>query len=112
MTESAKCSFVQYPNHPQLFRRAKCNTILMKTVKHGSKSKLIPRAVYAYKSLEVSLTKLYNQPTFVEQCNLWRSRANQSSGYFTDVYMMERFGMTSKLFKVDHFFCSQIICEP
>ena len=49
ITESAKCSFVQYPNHLQLFRRAKCNTILMKTVKHGSKSKLIPRAVYAYK---------------------------------------------------------------
>ena len=83
MTEFAKCSFV---HHPQLFRRAKSNTILMKTVKHGSKSKLIPRAVYAYKSLEVSLMKLYNQPTFVEQCNLRRNRANQSPGYFTDVY--------------------------
>lgn len=88
MTESAKCSFVQYPNHPQLFRRTKCNTVLMKMVKHGSKSKLIPCAVYAYKSLEASLTKLYNQPTFVEKCNLWRNKTvtNQSPDYFTDVY--------------------------
>ena len=86
MTESAKCSFVQYPNHPQLFRRTKCNTFLLKMVKHGSKSKLIPRAVYAYKSLELSLAKLCNQPAFVEKCNLWRSRTNQSPDYFTDVY--------------------------
>ena len=35
LIESAKCSFIQYPNHPQLFRRTKCNTLLMKMVKHG-----------------------------------------------------------------------------
>ena len=86
ITESAKCSFVQYPNHPQRFRRSKCNTILMKTVKHGSKSKLIPRSVYAYKSLESSLTRLYNQPGFVERCNIWRKRNIQSPDFFTDIY--------------------------
>ena len=86
MTESAKCSFVQYPKHPQLFRRTKCNTVLMKTVKHGSTSKLIPHAVYAYKSLESSVAKLFSQPGFVEKCNLWWSRTTPSSVHFTDIY--------------------------
>ena len=81
MTESAKCSFVQYPK-----RRTKCNTVLMKTVKHGSTSKLIPHAVYAYKSLESSVAKLFSQPGFIEKCNLWRSRTTPSSVHFTDIY--------------------------
>ena len=102
ITESAKCSFVQYPNHPQWFRRSKCNTILMKTVKHGSKSKLIPRSVYAYKSLESSLTRLYNQPGFVERCNIWRKRNIQSPDFFTDIYD-GKVWHNSKLFKVDLF---------
>ena len=55
-------------------------------MKHGSKSKLTPRAVYAYKSIESSLAKLFSQPGFVEKCNLWRRRTTPSSVHYTDVY--------------------------
>ena len=43
LLESAKCSYVQYPNHPHQSRREKCNTILMKQAKHGSTHRLLPR---------------------------------------------------------------------
>ena len=42
LVESAKCPYVQYPNHPHASCREKCNTLLMKRVKHGSTYKLLP----------------------------------------------------------------------
>lgn len=88
ITESSKCVHIQYPNHPQLFRRTKCNTLLLKHVKYGSTTKLIPRKVYAYQSLKYSLTKLFSQPTFVQKCELWRNKpaAESSSIHFSDVF--------------------------
>ena len=37
--QSLKCDFIEYPNHPHLSRRGKCNTTLLKTVSVGRKRK-------------------------------------------------------------------------
>ena len=66
--ESAKCSFVQYPNHPHVSCREKCNAILMKRTKHGSSYKLIPCKVYTYNNLKASLTKFFGKPGFSYKC--------------------------------------------
>lgn len=83
--ESAACSFVNYPNHPHLSRRGKCNTILMKLIKYGSKYKLIPRKVYAYNGLKSSLAKLFSRHDFSVMCERWRTRSKDSE-VFTDIY--------------------------
>lgn len=84
-TESAKCSYIQYPNHPHQSRRAKCNTVLMKKVKNGSKYKLVPCKVYAYNSLKSSLAKLFGRHGFSQKCELWRNRS-KSPDMYTDIY--------------------------
>ena len=43
MSESRKCSYVEYPNHPQRCKRAPCNTPLMKRIKCGHTYKLVPK---------------------------------------------------------------------
>ena len=84
-TESAKCSYVQYPNHPHRTRREKCNGMLMKKVKYGSKYKLVPCKVYTYVSLKSSLAQLFGRPGFSQKCELWRNRSKTSNVY-TDIY--------------------------
>ena len=83
--ESARCTFVQYPRHPHPSRREKCNALLMKRTKHGSKYRLVPRKVYTYNSVKESLTKLFGKTDFSLKCERWRSR-HQSPGMYTDVY--------------------------
>ena len=39
--ESARCTIVHYPNHPQVSRRGQCNALLMKQTKYGSSYCLI-----------------------------------------------------------------------
>ena len=85
LTESLKCVFVQYPNHPQLNHRRKCNTVLLKHVKYGLKSKLVPRKLYVYKSVISSLNKLLCCPDFLQKCELWRTKHNYMGNVFTDV---------------------------
>ena len=55
---SKKCSYVQYPNHRQHFRRTKCNEPLLKevTLKSGG-TKLYPIKVYCYNSVINSLNR-------------------------------------------------------
>ena len=85
MTESLKCSFIQYPNHPHLQRQRKCNAVLLKRVKYGSKSKLIPHKLYVHKSVTSSLQKLLSKLAFVQKCELWRSKPKPSATLFTDI---------------------------
>ena len=85
LEESAKCIYVQYPNHPHISRHEKCNTILLKRVKCGSSYKLRPRKVYVYNSIRYSLEKLFGRPGFSEKCELWRSRF-RSPDIYTDIY--------------------------
>ena len=85
LEESAKYTYVQYPNHPHISRREKCNTILLKQVKCGSSYKLRPRKVYVYNSVRSSLKKLFSRPGFSEKCELWRSKFH-SPDIYTDIY--------------------------
>ena len=84
LLESAKCIFANYPNHPHVSRREKCNTLLMKRVKHGSSYKLIPRKVYTYNSLKASLTKLFGRSGFSYNYEKWRNR-KKTHDVYTDV---------------------------
>ena len=81
-TESLKCAFVEYPNHPHISRRGKCGALLMKKVKYGSKYQLIPRKVYALKR---SLVKLFSREGFASKLEMWRKR-QKSAGMYTDIY--------------------------
>ena len=85
ITESLKCSFIQYPNHPHLRHSSKCNVGLLKRVTYGSNNKLIPRKSYIYKSLTSSLEKLFCQPAYVQNCELWRYKPAPSGTLFTDI---------------------------
>lgn len=90
MTGTAKkeslSGVIEYPNHSQQSQRTKCNTVLLKQVKCGGSTKLLPWKVYAYNSLVTSLTKLCNQPNFLEKCEHWRDKVDTSGTLFTDVY--------------------------
>ena len=53
--QSKRCTYVEFPDHPPLYRCNPCNEILMKRVKIGTKYKLVPRKVYVYRSILQSL---------------------------------------------------------
>ena len=76
--ENPKCS--AKPND-----RQKCNTYLLKTVKHGSKYTLIPKRIYAYNPVKSSLSKLFSRNDFIAKCELWRKR-QALPGQLLDVY--------------------------
>ena len=63
----------------------KCNTVLLKHVASGCTTKLVPRKLYAYKSLTTSLSKLFSQPGFVQKCELWRKKTKYTGVHFTDI---------------------------
>lgn len=84
-TESARCSYIQFPDHPHLSRRVKCDALLMKKVKHGSKYKLVPYKEYIYNSLKSSLVKLFGRRGFSQMCESWRNRS-KSPDVYTDIY--------------------------
>lgn len=85
-TVSAKCPFVEYPNHTQPARRRPCGELLLKSVTllDGTK-KLYPFKSYCYKPIQESLQDLVKRPGFEDLCNHWRSR-KQSPGFLTDIY--------------------------
>ena len=86
--ESLRCTYTKFPNHPQLHRRTKCNTLLMKKIKLTSgKISLQPCLVYCYKSVIESLQELISRSTFVEKCELWRKTSTGiEEGLFPDVF--------------------------
>ena len=84
-SESLKCSYKEFPNHPHISRRQQCDTLLMRKVKQGSHYNLVPRKVYAYISLKDSISKLCSKPDFLKKCEHWRSRS-VTPDFFTDVY--------------------------
>ena len=83
---SLKCQHVEFPNHPQRSRRQKCNTILLKRVRIGKATKLVPRKTYIYQSVLHSLTVFYSRPQFLQNCNSWKGRRGSSDGGMSDVY--------------------------
>ena len=81
-----KCTFVQFPNHRQHFRRTKCDEPLLKEVslKSGG-TKLYPHKVYCYNSIIDNLRQFLQRPGFVNKCELWRSR-DVPDGFLTDIF--------------------------
>ena len=72
---SKKCTYVEYPQHPQLRRRQPCDYLLLKTVEISSRSgkkKLFPFKIYCYQSLEISLKRLLSRQEFVSNSLLWK----------------------------------------
>lgn len=68
------CNHVEFPNHPQHSRRAKCNSSLVKSVQIGRKTKLVPRKVFAYHSVIETLKEMARRPGFLDMCEHWRDR--------------------------------------
>ena len=83
---SKKCSYVQFPSHPQKQHRKECGTILMKTLKtRVGNTLLYPRRIYCYRSIIESLQELIKRPGFSDKCEAWRSRTTHANVY-SDVY--------------------------
>lgn len=69
--ESKKCSYIQFPNHPQLHHRNACGTTLMKSIKSPTgKVSLYPRLVYCYWSIIQSLQELLKRHFFLQSVKL------------------------------------------
>ena len=85
-TLSVTCTRITFPNHPQMHHRQPCRKTLFKKVKTASgKITLQPISVYCYKSVIQSLQEMLLYPTFVDQCELWRTIKTKPREY-CDVY--------------------------
>ena len=73
--QSPLCTFVKYPNHPQIaLRHRRCNSDLMKLVKTSSGTMVLsPHQVFCYRSVKIALQELLEKPNFFKQWELWRS---------------------------------------
>jgi hypothetical protein len=62
---SKKCSFIQFPQHPQKQHRKPCGTTLLKTVRTSSGStSLYPRVLFCHKGFIESLQQMIKRPNF------------------------------------------------
>ena len=86
--ELLKCTYVHFPNHPQVRHRKACGTALIKKVtrKTNNSVSLTPKKIYCYKSLTSSLQEMMLRPGFIEKCEEWRSRDGKEEGTLSDVY--------------------------
>lgn len=83
---SKKCSFVRFPNHPQLWRRKTCGCSLLKTAKTSAGTTILrPVQVYCYRSIVSSLKEFLQRSDFFNQCERWRSRSTEPDTLY-DVY--------------------------
>ena len=72
---SKRCNYVRFPNHPQLWRRKACNTLLLKLAKTSAQTTILrPFRIYCYKSLQSSIRESLHRPDFFELCERWRYR--------------------------------------
>ena len=70
---SKRCIHIDFPNHPMpSFRRKKCDALLLKDVRIGSKHFHYPFRNFCYKSLTQSLTLLLSRENFIAKCEHWR----------------------------------------
>ena len=79
------CIHVPYPNHPHLSRRFSCSASLLKKVKRGRKTKLIPIKIYPYQPLQKCLNNLVKKEGFLDLCETWRSRIT-ADAHLVDIY--------------------------
>lgn len=81
-----RCSFVQFPEHPQANRQIRCNSPLLKKV-HLSGGKIIykPNYIYAYQPLKKSFQRLLMRAGFAEKLEHWRNREAKDD-LLSDIY--------------------------
>ena len=73
--------------HPQVFRRSKCNTQLLKKVLVGKGSKLVPCKSFVYNSIISGLAAMVARKDFLAKCEHWTSRQdNIPVGILADIY--------------------------
>lgn len=83
---SKSCSFIRFPNHPQLRMRLLCGSLLLKTVElAGGRTQFYPFMTYCYLGVDVHLQMLLNRSDFFSNCELWRKR-KEEAGILSDVY--------------------------
>ena len=71
---SKQCDYVSFPNHKHISRHTKCGTTLMKQVRVGKKTKLVPRKLFVYQSIISCLKRFVNRKGFLQRCEHWRDR--------------------------------------
>ena len=83
---SKKCTFIEFPNHRQHFRRTQCGEPLLRevTLKSGQ-TRLYPFKVYCYQSVRDTLRRFLQKPGFALKCELWRER-DVPHGFLADVF--------------------------
>lgn len=84
--ESRKCDFIKFPNHPHRSRRKKCNELLMKWIKLGKTTKLVPRKTFMYNSVIGALQRMASKQGFLHSCEHWRNRTYIPAETYADVY--------------------------
>ena len=67
--QSAKCSFTEFPNHPQQRFRLPCGAVLLNQVQRRNQISFKPRKIYYYYGLQPALSILLNRPNFLTMCN-------------------------------------------
>lgn len=82
--ESSKCSFIEFPNHPQLRFRKKCDTILLNKVLKRNNIIFKPRKIYYYFGIKRALPILLNRPNFLNACNAWL-RNQEPKDFLADI---------------------------
>ena len=81
--QSAKCSFTEFPNHPQRRFRLPCSAILLNQVQRRNQISFKPRKIYYYYGLQPALSILLNQPNFLMMCNTWLQKEPEE--YLADI---------------------------
>ena len=75
--EEIKCSFVEFPNHPQARFRLPCNTQLFHKVQRKHALNWKSRKVYYYYGIKLALKNLFCRPKFLDLCNQWSFSKSQ-----------------------------------
>ena len=79
--------YIEFRNHPHHSRRSECSTVLLKRVKFGAKSKLVPRKLYQYQSIIHVLKRLVQRKDFLNKCEQWRRRSQFiPKDTYSDIY--------------------------
>lgn len=82
---SRRCTHIEYQNHPMAGYRRRCNALLLKEVKIGSKLFHYPFRTYCYKSVIESMKHFLSRKGFSAKCEHWRNR-EIVQGSLQDVY--------------------------
>ena len=81
-----RCTFVQFPRHPQRRMRSPCQSPLVKIIKTTSGRRILrPIKVFCYKSITESIGEMVQKPGMLDLFNHWKSRTIPN-GIMADLY--------------------------